>query len=550
MRINNKKKSANLIMQGGIMALVCLVVHLCFLIRHIPLTNMWGDEGNGIFSTAYGVFLFAWLLTGYGLPKAVSYLIKPRLKQGQYKNASKVMQASFAYATILGGILTASLFCGAPIIADYIVLEPMAVLTIRIFSFVVLISAWNGVLRGFFMGNGAAFPVVISLLLEHMIIIVSGLIFAGKFREYGTKVSALLRNESFTNAFASGGFAAGILTGTMVAFLFLLVIFLMSSSYYKKRNGKDSGRGREGMLQIYHVLLTFLLPLIIYGMVMLGYLFIQQIMFYHLMKDSMNKGLITMQWGAYFGKYKIISLFPFVLAVAMGSTIREKCSLYYKRDDFQRLREFVQTTLKVIMSIVIPFSVMLAAVSEHLLAALFQNQEIETGRTLLLIGSVTAIFFSVALVFSDVLMGIKKTEFMILCGLGALALHIGILFFMLEIFHLDIFGVLYADIIYAFCLMLFFALFVQKKCRFRYGFLKANIPIVISSAVMGSVLYFLGKALGGLLAPQLLLILLCIIGILIYYILLGLLHGISSRELQLLPGGAWIDRLMQTFRLR
>ena len=80
----NGGKGGNLIVQGGMMAVTALLVNACMVFRQIPLTGIWGDEGNGIFAAAYGVYTAVWLLSAYGLPAAISGLLKSRIKKGDY----------------------------------------------------------------------------------------------------------------------------------------------------------------------------------------------------------------------------------------------------------------------------------------------------------------------------------------------------------------------------------------------------------------------------------------------------------------------------------
>lgn len=549
MGYRNNRKSANLIIQGGIIPITLLIANLCVLLRQIPLTAIWGDTGNSIYSAAYELYCFAWLITSYALPYAVSYLIKPRIKQGQYKNAGRIVKAAFLYATVIGGGLGALLFFQSSYLTKVLMLESTAGLALQILAAAVLISAWNGVLRGFYIGNGAGFPVVLSILAEQLCTLVAGIVLSKLLTGYGTKVGTLLQNEIFRYSFAVAGFAAGILLGTAISFLFLLVLYLLTHSYYKKKNGKGSGREKESMLQAFYVLLICLLPVILYGLLMRGYLLVQQIMFRQCMKDGLSMTVIAKQWGCYFGKYKILTAIPVAIAAAMGALLRDRIHTYYKKGDHQHMREQIQNMLKVIMLVVIPLSVTIGMLAEPLLELFGAKQDIEMGASLLLTGFITAVFFSAAYLFAEILWGMKKILLLLLSGVLAFALQSGALYVMLEILHLDIFGVLYADMIYAFCLMLFMGIVVQKQCRIRSGFLKANIPAAVAAAVMGGVQYLLVKLLPDVLPVAGTLILLLVLGMAVYFLILLLLHSVSERELRLIPCGKWIAAAARALRL-
>lgn len=542
------QKGVNLILQGGVMAVALLAAYLCLCLRQIPLTNIWGDEGNSMYSAAFGLFSAAWLITSYAVPYTLSSLLKPRLRQGQYKNAGKVMRTAFLYATISGAGIGAAGFFGSAYLAETVMREPLSALALRIFSAVVLVSAWNGVLRGFFLGNGAVFPVAVSLLAEQVVSLAAGFPLALAFQKYGVRVGALLQNEAFGASFAAAGFSAGVAAGAALSFLFLLMLYLATHSYYKKRNGKDSGRGRESMASVAAIFFTCLLPTVFYGLFVKGYLLVEQILFRQFMNGNLGADAISRQWGVYFGKYKVFAALPVILAAAMVTTLRDRTYALSRKEDYQHMQELVRDVLKAVLTAVVPASVMLGALASCLLQLCFPAQDVEEGAVMLLTGCITAVFFSAAYVFAQTLRGMKRNLLLFVCILSAFLIHAGTLYAMLEILHFDIYGVLYADIVYAFCLFAFLMAAVQKSCRFRYGLLRMYVPIGIASAAMGLILFILSKALAGI-SPLAVLIGLAALGTVIYYVLLILLRGTSQKELRMVPGGKWIIKAARAVRL-
>ncbi len=131
----------------------------------------------------------------------------------------------------------------------------------------------------------------------------------------------------------------------------------------------------------------------------------------------------------------------------------------------------------------------------------------------------------------------EKTITLLICGLAALVLHGGALYVMLELLHLDIFGVLYADILYAFCLLALLGAAAQKQCGFRYGLLRSMAAPLFAGAVMGGLLFLLARTLTGVMPAWTLLLILTVTGFLLYTVLLFLLRGVTERELRLTPGG-------------
>ena len=90
MSINQKNK--NMLLQGSILALVGIITKIIGFFYRIPMANMFGEEGNGIYSVAFGIYNVVLTLSFYSLPFVISKLISVRLKKNEYNNAYKVFK--------------------------------------------------------------------------------------------------------------------------------------------------------------------------------------------------------------------------------------------------------------------------------------------------------------------------------------------------------------------------------------------------------------------------------------------------------------------------
>ena len=67
-----KHSSDSLLVQGSILAIAGLLTKLLGFLYRIPMANMLGEQGNGIYSVAFGIYNIALTLSSYSLPAAVS----------------------------------------------------------------------------------------------------------------------------------------------------------------------------------------------------------------------------------------------------------------------------------------------------------------------------------------------------------------------------------------------------------------------------------------------------------------------------------------------
>ena len=62
----------NFILHGSILAMAGIFVRIIGMVYRIPMVNIIGSEGTGIYSVAYNVYNIMLVLSSYGLPMAVS----------------------------------------------------------------------------------------------------------------------------------------------------------------------------------------------------------------------------------------------------------------------------------------------------------------------------------------------------------------------------------------------------------------------------------------------------------------------------------------------
>ena len=95
-------KKKNMLLQGGILAGAGLITKIIGFAYRIPMSNMMGDEGNGLYSVAFGIYGIALTISSYSLPLAVSKMVSARVAKGEYRNMRTVVTNALVYAVIAG----------------------------------------------------------------------------------------------------------------------------------------------------------------------------------------------------------------------------------------------------------------------------------------------------------------------------------------------------------------------------------------------------------------------------------------------------------------
>ena len=116
----SSKNKRNFILQGSILAMAGIFVRIIGMVYRIPVLNIIGSEGNGIYGTAFNVYNIMLVLSSYGLPMAVSKLISARFVKKRYKSAVKILKCSLIVGTVTGGVAALLVFFGADFIENVV----------------------------------------------------------------------------------------------------------------------------------------------------------------------------------------------------------------------------------------------------------------------------------------------------------------------------------------------------------------------------------------------------------------------------------------------
>ncbi len=165
------------------------VAKLIGALYRIPLTNIIGGHGLGLYQMVYPAYCLLLTLSATGIPSSIAKLTAERLGKGEpdapvFKQAMKL----FTLVGLVGGLLMAVVapFLSAAqgseeVLGGYYALAPS----------VLLVSAIS-VFRGWFQGKNKMFPTAASEICEQLVKVGVGLLFAYLFRENIAKAVTFL----------------------------------------------------------------------------------------------------------------------------------------------------------------------------------------------------------------------------------------------------------------------------------------------------------------------------------------------------------------------
>lgn len=200
------------------------VAKLIGALYRIPLTNLIGGHGLGLYQMVYPVYCLLLTVSATGIPSSIAKLTAERIGKGEDDRA--VFKASMRLFLIVGLCGAALMAIVAPYLAKAQGSEEVLGGYYALAPSVFLVSAIS-VFRGWFQGRNNMFPTALSEIAEQLVKVGFGLLFAYLFRGSVEKAVVFL-----------------LLAVSLSELVALLIMFLI----YKRTPATDKNKKEGGMV--------------------------------------------------------------------------------------------------------------------------------------------------------------------------------------------------------------------------------------------------------------------------------------------------------------
>lgn len=547
--VPEKKAGSNFIIQGSILAIAGIIVRLIGMLYRIPLANYIGDEGNGYYSAAYNIYSIMLILSSYSLPVAVSKMVSARLARGQYRNARKILRAALFYATIVGGVGFCALWFGSGFFAEHVIKMPYSAYALKVLAPTVWIMAYLGVFRGFFQGHSTMVPTAVSQIFEQIVNAVISLLAAKSLFDLGVKSNLVYGSTEYSYAFGAAGGALGTGAGALTALILFVGLYLMYRPKMKRRIRKEQGTSAESYGMITSTLFLTVVPIIVSSSLYNSSTVIDNVLFGQIMTGLGEAKQIASQWGIYSGKYHLLFNIPVAVANSLSSSLIPALSRAVAEKDRKQTLNRIASAIRFSMIIAIPSAVGLAVLAAPISNLLFPGRDNTDLIKMTCYGSSAVVVYSLSTVTNAVLQGINRMKTPIRNAGISLVLHTVILFVMLRYLHMGIYGVLYANILFALFICILNARSIARFKRYRQEVKKTFLIPMVASAVMGAAAFGVYRSAYSIFGNLISTGISVLVAVAVYFVLLILLKGVDAQELRSMPGGTRLSGLARKLHL-
>lgn len=526
-------KTSGILKQGSILAVASILVRMIGLVYRIPMNNILGDDGMGVYSASYEVYNIMLIISSYGLPMAVSKMVSLKCAERKYKNAYTLFYRTLVFSIFTGGLAALFLYFGADFLEQNFYAKYRGIaLPLRVLAPTIFIVAVMGVFRGLFQGRNTMMPTAVSQIFEQ--IVNAFVSVAASFM--------LMRRYSDSSKVAGWGAAGGTmgtLFGAITAFLILFFIYLLYRPIMEKQKQRDRVSVQESLAVSYKLILCTVIPIILSQTVYQLSGIIDVTLFNMAMEgkgvsDKQTSSLL----GIYSTKYRTLVNVPTAVSTAIASSMIPALVSSYLKNNKKEVHERIELAVKFNMIIAFPSAVGLAVLGEPILRLLFRNSDFALGGAMLMTGSSCVIFYALSTVTSGVLQSIDKMNLPVIHSLASLILHVFLVYGLLLYTDMGAFALVVGNVTYPVLVCWLNGRSVRKYTGYRQEIVRTFSVPLIASVLMGVVTYLIYQGCFMVTHRIYVAIIPAIaVAVLSYFILVLKLQGLNRRELYEFPFG-------------
>ncbi len=529
-----EKKQKSFVQGAALLGAAGLLVKIIGAVFRIPFANAVGTEGSCYYDAAYPYYSFLLVISSSGLPTAISKQVSERIAVGDHRGAREVLNVAVKLLAVIGIVTSVAMFLGAKVFAG-ITTYPETVYSFRALApallFVSIMCAYRGYLQGLQQMAGTA----LSQIAEQLGKLVIGLTLAIKLLPKGPEYAAM-----------------GALIGVSISELMGLAVVYV---FYRRRKksmdrliAKQSQSEQRGFGAVAKALLAIAIPITIGASIspLTG------------MVDSALIGRILANLGyseeVRKTAYSLLRTYvttlinmPGVLTMALAMSLVPAISAKNAMKDRAGVKSTARLGLKLALIIGMPCAVGLFVLAEpilHMLYPKLTEAELALAVDIMHTASMGVIFLSMVQSMTGVVQGLGKPRVPVFNLFIGFVLKVITMLVLMNIPSINIQGAAVSTVVcYAYAGVAD-TIYMVRRTKCTLNIYDVIIKPAAASVAMGLTVHFayliLAKSghatvatLGAVIA-----------GVAVYGILAIVLKMLSSEELNYIPGGGKLRRIM------
>lgn len=365
------RKNNNSFLEGAVILIGAnLATKIIGALFKIPLGNLLGAQGMGIFTVAYNVYAALFVISTAGLPVAISKLVAQAQALGRRRECRRILTVSLVAFSLLGLGAWGLLWWGADAFSQWVGNE-LAALAVRAVAPSLFFVSLLSVVRGYHQGLCNMVPTAVSQVLEAL-----GKLLVG----YGAALWLL--KAGYGVEVAAAGAIAGVTVGSGAAALYLVL-----RPRSKAPRGPLGQEPCAGPFRLLWSVLKLAIPVMLGASVLsLTNLIDMALVMNRLQDVGFSAGGANELYGSYSLAVTLFNL-PQTLVTALGVSIIPVVSAAHAQGALHRTRRLVASGLRIASLLSLPAAAGFWVLSGPILDLMYYSrpQESATAAPLLAI---------------------------------------------------------------------------------------------------------------------------------------------------------------------
>lgn len=433
----SEKKEKRIASGASVLLIGSIVAKMLGALYRIPLTNILGAEGMGMYQLVFPVYALFMVLATAGVPTALSRTVAEKRAMGE--DTKKYLKIAMP-ALVVSGVIFASIMAAmsrflaskqgnAETYPGFLIIAPSIVLVCVISGF-----------RGWFQGEMYMLPTALSNVVEQAVKLSVGL-----------GVSFALAKRGVLYAVCGALF--GVTASEVATVIYMLATYLVRLKKERKREvlpriakkvgAEDERKNNIGndiseetaskqkhkiskseLKGLFHVAL----PIAAVAILMPVASFFDSVIIVNMLKAfGLEKSVATAQYGILSGPVNSLINMPVVAIMSLAVAIVPSVSASRVTKDIDGVMIKSSLCVRLAYLFGIPFAFFLAVFSKNIIGLIYpdlSSQDMQVAVNVLLISSANVVFLSVMQIYVSLLQSLDKTKYAVVSLVAAIVVKI------------------------------------------------------------------------------------------------------------------------------
>ena len=528
-----EKRGSSFIESTFVLMVASIVVKLIGAFYSIPLTNLYGAAGTGIFNVAYYVYTTMFIISTAGLPVAVSRMVAASNTLGRGREVRRIGRIAFISFTVIGLFFSAVIFFGADLFVTLAGLPSarFAVLAISpCIFFVALVSA----IRGYYQGLANMVPTAWSQVIEAL----------GKLI-FGLGLAYYLMDRGYSLDIVVAGAIGGVTIGTVLGAIYIIIVRIRDIRRGDVAVNCLTNESRSSK-ELTRALFAIAVPITLSaGVLSLTNLIDTFLVVRRLQEAGMTSPEAGTLYGAYGMAVKFFNL-PQTIIVGIGTSVLPAISAALARRSREQASRLTESSFRLTALLALPCAVGLAVLPQPIMDLLYYQQPedvLVAAPTLTLLGP-AVVFVAMQSVSNAILQAQGKEKLPVVSMAIGGAVKLITNYTLIAIPAINIRGAPIGTSLCYGTITVLNLIFIRHY-GIPFSFTKTFLKPLISAGVMGVFAYLMYPPVSGVIGSKLGVLAVIALSAVLYLLMLIATRALPKEDILMLPKGEKIAKILR-----